>query len=114
MIKKFKLFEDNYTNPFNPDEIWGNEVIIDEIDNHEVRYDLLDELKGKTIEFSQLNYGFNTEVGPVKLVNYMTDMPEDGDYEGYHFFINDKQYGEAERGVDYFDVDTSKKIKILD
>jgi len=115
-MKHLKLYEELYTNPYNPDEIWDTtEVIIDDMDKEEV-YDYINSLIGKTIEFYQNGYMNDKKVGPVKLTGWEMDMPEGADFPGYDFFINGKTGyldNDRTRGVDYFDVDTSKVIKII-
>jgi len=87
------------------------EVIIDDMDEEKV-YDYINSLVGKTIEFHLNWYGNDKKIGPVKLDDWDLDMPEDADYPGYNFFINDKHYS-GERNVDWFEVDTSKTIKTI-
>jgi hypothetical protein len=109
-LKFLKLFEEIYRNPYNPDEIWDTtEVIIDELNKNEIN-DYVDSLVGKTIEF----YIFwNRKIGPVKLVDWDLDLPEDAYYPRHIFFINDKGYN-GEGNVDYFEIDNSKPIKVID
>jgi hypothetical protein len=111
-MKFIKLFEEIYRNPYNPEEIWDTtEVIIDDLNKNEIN-DYVASLIGKTIEFYKNWYGREAKIGPVKLIDWDLDLPEDADYPGYMFFINDKGYN-GERNVDYFEVDTSKPIRIV-
>lgn len=114
-IKNFKQYQNElYHNPYNPDEIWDmNEFILDDINDYKKRYKLLNNLIGKTIEFYTF-YLEDNKIGPVKLYDYKINLPEDADYPGYDFFINNKKYGDAKNNIDYFAVDTTKPIKIIE
>lgn len=75
-MKHLKLYE-KYTNPFNPDEIWGDEIELRDVDTKEQLIGTLKNLIGKKVKFLGRERNTGDQERVITLMDYRLYSDED-------------------------------------